>query len=111
MVSPQTATVLIGDDKKEPVKFRLVARSEMGLGRRAGKKPGFAQALIISIESFYGDVLQNLTAYQAKAPTLQRPRPAEVASEPLPTIELVEPPAIATSSDVAAAMQRWSVDW
>ena len=45
MVSPQTATVLIGDDKKEPVKFRLVARSEMGLGRRAGKKPGFAQAL------------------------------------------------------------------
>ena len=107
----EESTVLIGDDKKEPVKFRLVARSEMGLGRRAGKKPGFAQALIISIESFYGDVLQNLTAYQAKAPKLQRPRPAEVASEPLPTIDLIEPPVIASSSDVAAAMQRWSVDW
>ncbi len=106
----EDATVLIGDDKKEPVKFRLVARSEMGLSRRAGKKPGFSQALINAIESFYGDVLQNLTGYQPKAPQIQRTRAPEVAAEPLPTVELIEPKIVPVPG-VAEALQRWSVDW
>ena len=106
----EDSSVLIGDDKKDPVKFRLVARSEMGLGRKVGKKPGFAKAIINSIEAFYGDILQNLTAYQAKAPQIQqRPRPAEVQPEPLPTVELIEPEVPAEA--VAEALQRWSVDW
>ncbi len=108
----EDSTVLIGDDKKDPVKFRLVARSEMGLSRRAGKKPGFSQGLINAIEAFYGDILQNLTAYQPKAPKIQRSRerPAEVAAEPLPTVDLIEPD-IDEKPGVPDALQRWSVDW
>ena len=106
----EDTSVLIGEDKKEPVKFRLVARTEMGLGRKATKKPGFAKALINSIESFYGDVLQNLVAYQPKAPKIQqRPKPAEVEPEPLPSVELIKPEA--PMEAVAEALQRWSVDW
>ena len=106
----EDSSVLIGDDKKDPVKFRLVARSEMGLGRKAGKKPGFAKAVINSIEAFYGDILQNLTTYQPKAPKIQqRPKPVEVEPEPLPTVELIEPEVPETT--VAEALQRWSVDW
>lgn len=104
------SSVLIGEDKKEPVKFRLTARSEMGLGRKAGKKPGFSKSVIDSIESFYGDVLQNLTAYQARAPKMnQRPRPAEVEAEPLPTVELIE--AEVPKEAISQALQRWTVDW
>ena len=106
----EDSSVLIGDDKKDPVKFRLVARSEMGLGRKAGKKPGFAKAVINSIEAFYGDILQNLTAYQPKAPKIQqRPKPVEIEPEPLPTVELIE--SAAPIEAVEAALQRWSVDW
>ena len=102
--------MLIGDDKKAPVKFRLVARSEMGLGRKAGKKPGFSKSVINAIEAFYGDILQNLTAYQPKAPRIQqRPQPSEVTPEPLPTVELVEPKVPMEALD--EALQRWSVDW
>ena len=101
--------VLIGEDKKDPVKFRIVARSEMGLARRAGKKPGFARAIINSVEAFYGDILQNLAAYQPKAPQLREKAP-EVASEPLPTVELLETTP-AAQTGVADALQRWSVDW
>lgn len=105
----EDAGVLIGEDKKDPVKFRIVARSEMGLARRAGKKPGFARAIINSVEAFYGDILQNLAAYQPKAPQLREKAP-EVASEPLPTVELLETTP-AAQTGVADALQRWSVDW
>ena len=107
--------VLIGDDKKDPYKFRLVARSEMGTGRKNGKKPGFSKAIINSVEAFYGDILQDLVGYQPKAPRL-RDRAPEVASEPLPTVDLIEPTIDLTDSSpekpaIAAALQRWSVDW
>ena len=82
----------------------------MGLGRKAGKKPGFAKAVINSIEAFYGDILQNLTGYQPKAPKIQqRPQPVEVEPEPLPTVELIEPEV--PEATVAEALQRWLVDW
>jgi hypothetical protein len=63
-------TLLLGPDKKEPARFRLLARTELGLDRRSGKGPGFVQAVIASIESFYGDILQDLSAYVPKAPKL-----------------------------------------
>lgn len=93
-VALEDPNVLIGADRKEPAKFTLVARSELGVNRRAGRKPGFTQSVIDAIESFYGDILQNLTAYQAKAPRLApRAAPAapEVEHEPLPSVDLVEP--------------------
>ncbi len=105
-------TVLLDDAKKEPVKFRLVARSEMGLARRAGKKPGFSQATINAIEAFYGDILQNLVGYQPKASKIQqRQPPTEISPPPLPSVELLEPAPPAEQADVSEALQRWSVDW
>ena len=101
----EDTSVLIGDDKKDAVKFRIVARSEMGLARKSGKKPGFSSAVINSIEAFYGDILQNLAAYQPKAPRL-RERAPEVASEPLPTVELIDLTDSAQSG-VDDAGQRW----
>jgi len=85
-------TILIGPDKKEPAKFTLVARTEVGTNRKAGRKPGFTQSVIASIESFYGDVLQNLTVYQAAAPKLERRSPlaAQHEPQPLPSVPLVE---------------------
>ena len=102
--------MLLGADQQGPVKFRLFDRSEMGLARRAGKKLGFSQAPINAIESFYGDVPHNLTPYQAKAPQIQRQRALEVAAEPLPTVELIEPKGT-PQPGVAEALHRWSVDW
>lgn len=87
----EDSAVLLGDDKKEPVRFRVVARSELGANRKAGRKPGFTQSVVSSVESFYRDVLQNLTPYQARAPQLtkgRRPEPTEAAA-----VELMDTPA------------------
>ena len=87
----EDSSLLLGPDKKEPVRFTLVARSELGVNRRAGKRPGFVQSVIAATESFYGDMLQHLTTYQIAAPKMQ-PRPEatiEAAVEELPSIPLV----------------------
>ncbi len=97
--------VLLSDQKRDPVKFRLVARSEMGQNRKAGKKPGFSQSVVDAIESFYGDVLQDLVAYQARAPR-RRERAPEVATEELPSVPLLSPPAIPSKG---APDGRWRV--
>lgn len=87
----EDSSVLLADDKKEPAKFTLVARSELGTNRRAGKKPGFTQSVITAVESFYGDVVQDLSAYQARAPKLARTPPSpEVEKADLPSVPLVE---------------------
>ena len=87
----EDSSVLIGDDKKEPAKFTLVARSELGTNRKAGRKPGFTQSVIAAVESFYGDVVQDLSAYQARAPKLARTATApEVEKAELPSVPLVE---------------------
>lgn len=83
-------TALLDDTKKEPHRFRLVARSEVGMNRRSGRNAGFVQSVQDSVGSFYGNVLQNLTAYQPKAP--QRKSVAPVDDEPdLPDVPLVTP--------------------
>jgi len=115
----EDSAVLIGPDKKDPAKFTLVARSELGLNRKAGRKPGFTQSVIAAIESFYGDVLQNLTVYQAAAPRLDRRPPVapELEKQPLPSVPLMEPkPAPATTNGEpspatapAAAPPNWYV--
>ena len=88
----ENSAVLIGEDKKSPVKFQLVARSELGVNRKSGRGRGFAQSVIKAIESFYGDVLEHLVAYQAKAAKLPKPKSPEVGNEPLPSVALVDSP-------------------
>lgn len=66
---------LLGDQSRDPVKFRVVARSEMGMGRASGRKPGFVQSILNAVEHYYTTVLQNVTAYQPKAPQITKPAP------------------------------------
>ena len=93
-VAIEDPSVLLDPNKKEAAKFTLVARSELGTNRKAGRKPGFTQSVVAAIESFYGDVVQNLTAYQARAPQLAaktKPKPPEIENAPLPSVPLVKP--------------------
>lgn len=113
----EDSSTLIGPDKKDPAKFHLVARSDLGLNRRAGRKPGFVQSVIAAIEGFYGDVLQDLATYQPKAPKLpSRPEPApEVQRKPLPSVPLVPGPTTAdeastTTAPSPAPLQPWTVN-
>lgn len=71
---------LIGDDKREPTRFRLVRTVEMGSGRKTGKKsPGFIDSILNLIESFYGSVVQMITPWTPKAPKISAP-PSMAAS-------------------------------
>ena len=83
--------ILLDSSGKPASKFRLIARTEMGQGRRRGKRPGLTQSVADSVESFYGSTLQNLTAYVARAPKLNT-QPIFDAPEPdLPTVPIIEP--------------------
>jgi len=76
--------VLLGDPVRDPVKFRVTTRSEMGMSRTSGRKPGFVQSVLNAVEHFYRTVLQEVTAYQPKAPQLAKPSAAylDVRDEP-----------------------------
>ncbi|MFV1990218.1 MAG: hypothetical protein ACC652_05710, partial [Acidimicrobiales bacterium] len=89
-VLSEDPAVLLRDDRKDPHRFRVIARSELGQNRRNGKKPGFVQSVINAIESFYGDVLQDLVPYQKKAPKLRTPSFLEPEMD-LPSVPLVVP--------------------
>ena len=77
----QDPKIGLSDTKKDPVRFRVLRRSEMGQGRRSTRKPGFIDGILDAITVFYGDVLQNLRAVTPPAPRLDRqdppPRPGE----------------------------------
>lgn len=81
--TPTTATLgqvrddraaVLDDKKREPYRFRLVARRPVGTNRKAGgKSPGFIDSVLTGIDDFYGNVVQNVTPWVAPAPKLQRP--------------------------------------
>jgi hypothetical protein len=77
-------------DKKEPHRFRIVMRSEMGTGRATAKKsPGFITSVLQLINTFYGAVVQDVAPWQPPAPklvkpTAQAPDEAEAAPEVRP---------------------------
>ena len=62
----------LGESRKDPVRFRVLRRSEMGQGRRTTRKPGFIDGILNAVTVFYGDVLQNLRAVTPPAPRLER---------------------------------------
>jgi hypothetical protein len=64
---------VLDDGKKDPHRFRIVHRSEMGMGRAAGKSPGFITTVLHLINTFYGDVVQQVAPWQPPAPKLTRP--------------------------------------
>lgn len=103
-------SVLLREDRKDPHRFRLTARSELGQNRRNGRKPGFVQSVIDAIESFYGGVLQDLTPYQRKAPKRTVVAPEEIKTQ-LPSVPLVAVKPLAASSEVVdlTSSSVWSV--
>lgn len=78
--------LLLGDPARDPARFRLVARAEMGMSRTSGRKPGFVQSVLHAVEHYYTTVLQNVSAYQPKAPQLTKAVP--------PYLDLSDKPAV-----------------
>ena len=72
--------LLLPDDKKDPVRFRLLLTQEMGQGRKTtGRKPGFIDSILNLLGTFYGSVMQNVTPWTPKAPRISAP-PSMAAS-------------------------------
>lgn len=85
--------VLLGPDRQDPYRFRLVLSAEMGLTRKSsGRKPGFIDSVTDLVERFYGEVVQNVAAFSPKAPKISGPKASpgsepvwSAPTEPLPT--------------------------
>lgn len=80
----------LDSSRGEPHRFRLVMRSEMGLGRKRGmRNSGFIDSVLDLVTAFYGDVVQHVTPWQPPAPKLTKeivpPEPKQV--EPATTEE------------------------
>jgi hypothetical protein len=105
-------SILLRGDKKDPHRFKIIARSELGQNRRSGKTPGFVQSVVNSVESYYANVLQGLTGYQPKAPQLRSVVPDDPAPA-LPSVPLVairpEPNPARQATSLPPASQTWSV--
>jgi hypothetical protein len=81
---------LLGDDKRDPSRFRLSLTREMGVARKTGRKSaGFIDSVLDLITDFYGTVVEDLTPWTPKAPKITRPTPAP---EPDTLTEPDEPP-------------------
>jgi hypothetical protein len=103
--TPTTATlqavrenkdVLLGDDKKDPARFRLSLTREMGQARKTGRKAsGFIDSVLGLITDFYGMVVQDLTPWAPTAPKITKlppPLEAEVQAEARQPPTLSVPP-------------------
>ncbi|MDZ7673736.1 MAG: hypothetical protein U5K30_01495 [Acidimicrobiales bacterium] len=84
--TPTTATLeqvredkdcLLGDDKRDPYRFKIVLSREMGIARKTGRKSaGFIDSVLALITEFYGTVVQNITPWTPKAPKMTRSEPS-----------------------------------
>ena len=63
--------VLLDDGQRDIAKFELITRTELGQNRRRGKPSSFVDSLVTATTNFYGGVLQELQAYQPRAPRLK----------------------------------------
>lgn len=75
-------SIVIGATGRDPVRFRLVARTSMGVGRKAGgRSPGFIDTVLDLLTSFYESVVQEVSPWQPRAPKLKREPAASVSVE------------------------------
>ncbi|MGH2381372.1 MAG: hypothetical protein ACRDG7_09140, partial [Candidatus Limnocylindria bacterium] len=86
-------SVVLPDRTREIRGFRLSLRRDAGLNRQAGRG-SFIDGVLGNVKTFYGDCLQQLTAWKPRAPKLRaadRPIERDVADVPEPIEEaLVE---------------------
>lgn len=88
-------SALLPDRTREIRGFRLTLTRDLGINR-AGGRGSFIESVLLTVKSYYGDVLQKLTAWKPRAPKL-RTRPIGE--------EIVEvPPAIAEGLEEAAEL-------
>jgi hypothetical protein len=91
---------LLDDDRRESHRFRIVKRSEMGVGRKSGtRSPGFIDTVLGVINDFYGNVVQQITPWQPSAPKL--------AKQPTPEVEPDDAPIDAQIVEEKV----WSYEW
>jgi hypothetical protein len=79
-------SVLIPERSREIRSFRLSLTRDMGLNRQAGRG-SFIESVMGGVTSFYGEVLQKLTAWKPRAPKLriaEGPIEREIAEVPEP---------------------------
>lgn len=68
---------LLDGNHKDPFRFKVTMRAEMGMARKAGtRSPGFIATVLDLMEKFYGTVVQQITPWQPPAPKLKQTQPA-----------------------------------
>ena len=66
----------LDEDRKDPFRFKIIMRAEMGMARKAGtRSPGFIASVLDLLEKFYGSVVQQITPWQPPAPKLKQAKP------------------------------------
>lgn len=79
-------TIVLPDRTREIRGFRLSLSRDLGLNRQAGRG-SFIDSVLANVKTFYGEVLQHLTAWKPKAPKLaptKAPIERELADVPEP---------------------------
>ncbi len=71
-------TLLVPANGREIREFRISLTRDLGLNRAAGRG-GFIDSVIGAVKLFYGEVLQNVTAWKPRAPRL--PQSSKVATD------------------------------
>lgn len=87
-------SVLLPDRTREIRGFRLTLTRDLGLNR-AGSRGSFIDGVLLNVKTFYGDVLQKLTAWKPRAPKLR--------TGPVEEQLVAPPPAIAEALEAAEA--------
>lgn len=86
---------LLAPDGKEPYKFRVALRAEMGLNRSdGGKRAGFVESVLGLIDTFYEQIVQSITPWQPPAPKAKKPTPTEPDEEAGEAIRQAPPPVL-----------------
>lgn len=79
-------SIVLPDRTREIRGFRLSLSRDLGLNRQAGRG-SFIDSVIANVKTFYGEVLQQLTAWKPKAPRL----PASAGPVEREIVEVPEP--------------------
>jgi len=66
-------TIVLPDRTREIRAFRLSLRRDLGLNRQAGRG-SFIDSILTNVKTFYGEILQQLTAWKPRAPQLPATR-------------------------------------
>lgn len=87
---------LVPSNNREIKEFRISLTRDLGLNRTAGRG-GFIDSVMGAVKVFYGEVLQNVTAWKPKAPKLPSPPPELVVEIP----EVLEEPIASAQAEMA----------